>query len=43
MTEADVWALGQSALGTIDMFAPELLSVRYREQDLRAAEKNPAT
>ena len=39
MTEADLWALGQDALGMVDTFATDLLSARYREQDLRVIEK----
>ena len=42
MTEAYLWALGD-ALELIDAFAADLLSVRYREQDLAGVEKDRAT
>ena len=34
MAESDLWALSQDALGLLDAFASDLLSARYREQDL---------
>ena len=34
MTEAELWALSQDALGLLDAFASNLLSARYHEQDL---------
>ena len=34
LPKADLWALSQDALGLLDAFAFDLLSVRYREQDL---------
>jgi hypothetical protein len=35
MTEADLWAFGQDAIGLLDAFAWQQLTERYRQEDLR--------
>ena len=34
MTESDLWALSQDALGLLDAFAEYRMTGRYRQQDL---------
>jgi len=39
MTEADLWALGQDALGLLDAFAEQRLTGRYRAPDLEMIDR----